>query len=63
MQTHMKYTSANEILAKYPMSRTTLYRLIQRGDFPPPVKFGSRSYWKSDEIEDAIQTLEAKRFN
>ncbi len=63
MQNQIRYSTAKEILAKYPISRTTLYRLIEKGEFPPPVKFGSRSYWKSDEIEEAVKALEDKRFN
>jgi len=62
MQTHFTYSTAKEILASYPLSRTTLYRLIQKGDLPPPVKFGSRSYWKSDEFDEAVKAIEEKRF-
>ncbi len=62
MSNQFKYTTANEILDTYPMSRTTLYRLIQKGEFPPPIKVGSRSYWKRDEIEDAFKAMEEKRF-
>ncbi|WP_298910104.1 AlpA family transcriptional regulator [uncultured Aliiroseovarius sp.] len=63
MQNQSTYKSAKEILAQYPMSRTTLYRLIQKGDFPPPVKFGSRSYWKRDEVDNAVKAIEDKRFS
>lgn len=63
MQKQSTYKTANDIVTEYPMCRTTIYRLIQRGEFPKPVKFGQRSYWKSDEIEAAIEKLEAKRFN
>lgn len=63
MPNNSKYTTTKQILDEFPISRTTLYRLIQKGEFPPPIKFGSRSYWKSDEIEEAIKEMEAKRFN
>lgn len=58
-----KYATAKDVLNTLPISRTTLYRLIQKGVLPPPVKIGTRSFWKGPEIEEAINSLEAKRFN
>lgn len=32
-------------------SRTTVYRMIERGDFPRPVKLGLRRVaWRADEV-------------
>ena len=37
-------------------SRSTLYLLIQRGEFPRPIALGRRSVaWPSDEIDRWIQ--------
>lgn len=36
--------------------RSTLYRLIQRGEFPAPISLGARaSAWIEDEVNDWIQ--------
>lgn len=45
----------------FPVGRTTIYRLIQQGKFPPPLKPfpGCRaSYWKYGDVLAAIQRLE-----
>lgn len=42
--------TAKEVLAIVKIGRTTLYRLIAEGSFPPPAKIGSASRWRSDEI-------------
>ena len=31
-------------------SRSTLYDMIRRGDFPPPVKLGRSSAWRESEV-------------
>ena len=34
------------------LSRSTIYRMMQEGDFPRPVKIGRRAVgWSSEEIE------------
>ena len=34
------------------LSRSTIYSLIQRGQFPQPIRLGARaSAWNSDEVE------------
>jgi len=41
------------------MSNSTLYYLMNNGDFPKPVKLGARSVaWKRSEIESWIQSRE-----
>lgn len=45
----------------FPASRTQLYRLIQQGKFPPPLKpfAGCRaSYWRYGEVLAAIRRME-----
>ena len=35
------------------MSRSTIYRLMEDGDFPRPIKLGRRAVgWKSEDIDD-----------
>jgi prophage regulatory protein len=44
--------------------RTNVYYLIQSGDFPPPIKLGSRAVgWIETEIEDWINSRIANSRN
>ena len=46
-----------QVLKRTGLSRTTLYRLVQSGDFPRPVKISPRaSAWRSLEITEWIAT-------
>jgi predicted DNA-binding transcriptional regulator AlpA len=49
-----------EVKARVGLSTATVYRLMQRGTFPRPRKVGTKSLWRSDEIEAWIlaQTCE-----
>ncbi|WP_170324573.1 helix-turn-helix transcriptional regulator [Ruegeria arenilitoris] len=57
MQTQKRYNTLSQLTAAYPLSGPTIYRMIKKGTFPPPVKIGSRSYWIADEVEAAMQAL------
>lgn len=39
----------------------TLYNMINRGEFPRPVKIGSRSFWLSSDYDDFVASLAEKR--
>ncbi len=42
------------------LSRSTLWRRIQEGTFPPPVSLGGRAVgWRAAEVEDWIESLPA----
>jgi len=44
------------------ISRSTIYRLMQNGDFPRPIKLGRRAVgWKSEDIDKwlLVQAKEA----
>ena len=41
-----------EILGLVSLSRSTIYRMMSRGEFPRPVRVGRRAArWHSDEVE------------
>ena len=41
------------------LSRTTLYRLIGRGDFPQPLKLGPNARgWRQSEVEAWVENLD-----
>ena len=45
-----------------PFSRATIYRLINAGEFPPPVKLGKNtSAWLFSEIDAWLKTRIAAR--
>ena len=42
-----------EVLERVGFAQTTLYRLIEQGAFPRPVRISTRATgWRSDEIEE-----------
>lgn len=48
-----------EILNLTGLSRSTIYRLINSGDFPQPVSLGLRSVgWHSEDVYSFIASLE-----
>lgn len=41
------------------LKRSTIYAMVKRGEFPPPVKITTKAVgWKSDEIFQWINTLD-----
>ncbi|MCE8526934.1 AlpA family phage regulatory protein [Ruegeria pomeroyi] len=55
----MRYLTFRDLQTKLGgRGRTTIYRDVDLGRLPKPVKIGSRLYWNEAEIDAAI---EAKR--
>jgi len=46
--------TADQLVERLQVSRPTLYRLIKRGDFPPPVKVGGCSRWPATDLDEFI---------
>ncbi len=38
------------VLAMVPISRPTIYRLMQKDEFPKPVEIGAGRFWVESEI-------------
>ena len=56
MKTDVKILRLPDVLEMIQLSRTTIYRLIQKGDFPKPGKLGKRANrWKNTDIEEWIE--------
>jgi excisionase family DNA binding protein len=51
------YLTAREICEALRVSKPTLYRNIQRGRFPEPIKFGRTSRWPLDAVKAALGDL------
>ena len=47
--------SIRDLCARLRVSRAYVYKLIAAGKFPRPVKFGERSLWLSDEVDQWIE--------
>ena len=46
-----------EVAKVTAMGVSTLYRLVQKGEFPRPVKRGRSSYWKESDVQRYIASL------
>ena len=45
------------VLAKVGISRSTLYEMKARGDFPKPVQIGARAVgWRSTDIDSWLES-------
>jgi predicted DNA-binding transcriptional regulator AlpA len=54
----MKYLNFSDLQAKLGgRGRTTIYRDVDQGRLPKPVKIGSRLYWSETDIEAAMTAL------
>jgi prophage regulatory protein len=50
-----------EVLAKVPWSRTTLWRRVRDGSFPPPIRLGPNlNGWLEQAVDDKIDELVAE---
>ena len=45
------------VLEKTSLSRPTVYRLIQKGQFPAPRKVGTKSVWDEDAVDRWLESL------
>ncbi len=51
----MRVLRLDEVVARVGLSKSTLWRYIDEGDFPPPIKLGPRaSGWIEHEIDEWI---------
>ncbi|WP_170545336.1 helix-turn-helix transcriptional regulator [Ruegeria arenilitoris] len=52
----MKLLSFHDLQAKLGgRSRSSVYRDVELGRLPEPIKFGSRLYWNEADIDAAIE--------
>ena len=47
----------NQVLGVIPMSKTTWWNGVRDGRFPKPLRNGRMTFWKSEDIESFIDTL------
>jgi prophage regulatory protein len=55
------FVTLKQILGKHggpiPVAASTWWAGVQRGEFPQPVKVGSRTVWKVSDVDDLIARL------
>lgn len=39
----------------FPASRSTIYRQMDEGRFPKPVRIGGRNYWRADVLSEWVE--------
>lgn len=50
-----------EVLHICGVCRNTLVRMINDGEFPPPIQQGRFKRWRSDEIDKWLESVSAER--
>jgi prophage regulatory protein len=38
-----------------PISKSKFWLLVQKGDFPKPIKIGRSSFWTREQVQDFIR--------
>lgn len=56
-----KYLSITEIMEWLKLGRTSIYRRIEDGTFPKPIKIGHLTRFKESEVKLALMNLDAQR--
>ena len=49
--------TANEVAAILKISRSTVYKMIHRGELPPPLHVGGGSRWRRSDIEQVLDQV------
>jgi predicted DNA-binding transcriptional regulator AlpA len=53
---YMYYLRVKSVAERLDVSKSTVWRLVQQGILPKPIKLSSRTtVWKSDDIDAAIE--------
>lgn len=54
---HTGYIRGKQILASIlPVGRTTLWRMVKRGQFPAPVRLGPNiTAWRAEDVRDWLE--------
>ena len=51
--TQERMLGLRSVVLRTGLSKSTLYRLIKQGSFPPPLQLAARAVrWRSDEIDE-----------
>lgn len=56
-----RFLRIRQVLALVPVSRPTIYRMMERGEFPKALRIGSSSLWVESEINKWMNDKVAER--
>ncbi len=46
-----KFIRLSDVRGRYSLSKSTIYDLISKGDFPAPIHIGRSSLWSIDQLD------------
>jgi len=44
-----------QILKMMPISKSKFWLMVQKGEFPKPIKIGRSSFWTMEQVQDFIR--------
>lgn len=48
-----------QILKVMPVSKSKFWLMVQKGEFPKPIKIGRASFWTLEQVQDFIRERSA----
>ena len=52
-----------QILKVMPVSKSKFWLMVQKGDFPKPIKIGRSSFWTIEQVQAFIRERSAQSTN
>lgn len=49
-----------QILKVMPVSKSKFWLMVQKGEFPKPIKIGRSSFWTIEQVQDFIKNKASK---
>ena len=57
MNVEQKILRLPDVLVRVPVSKSKLYKLMNEGVFPRPVRLGGVAVWRADDVEEWLKSL------
>ena len=57
MNVEQKILRLPAVLARVPVSKSKLYKLMNEGAFPRPVRLGGVAVWRADDVDEWLKSL------
>lgn len=56
-----RFLRIKQVLERVPVSRNTIYRMMNKGEFPKNVEIGSVSFWIEREVDEWMDSKVSAR--